>query len=163
MNTQELIDRFLDGETTVQEEQYLCRLFQSGLVPPELAPYAEFFRDMATVPVSDKPRSALRLVVRRWVAAAAVVAAFVVGGIWLQVRHTDQLLAQTYGGSYMIVDGQRTDNLRHIRREVNSLLAEADRIETCAQSQQVISDAEQEVLQSVSPDEREELERLLNE
>ena len=163
MNTQELIDRFLDGETTVQEEQYLCRLFQSGPVPPELAPYAEFFRDMATVPVSDKPRRALRLVVRRWVAAAAVVAAFVMGGIWLQVRNTDQLLAQTYGGSYMIVDGQRTDNLRNIRREVNSLLADADRIETCAQSQQVISDAEQEVLQSVSPDEREELERLLNE
>ena len=52
MNTQELIDRFLDGETTVEEEQELCRRFLAGPVDPELEPYAEFFRDMATLPVS---------------------------------------------------------------------------------------------------------------
>ena len=81
MNTQELIDRFLDGETTVEEEQELCRRFLAGPVDPELEPYAEFFRDMATLPVNEKPRRRLRLV-RRWMAAAAVVAAVVVAGVW---------------------------------------------------------------------------------
>lgn len=42
MNTQELIDRFLDGETTVEEEQELCRRFLACPVDPELEPYAEF-------------------------------------------------------------------------------------------------------------------------
>ena len=159
MNTQELIDRFLDGETTVEEEQELCRRFLAGPVGPELEPYAEFFRDMATLPVSEKPRRRLRLV-RRWMAAAAVVAAVVV---WGYVRVENQQLAKTYEGSYVIVDGKRTDNLVSIKDEVSQLLADADRIEAHARSQEVIGDAEQEVLQSVSPKQRKQIERLLNE
>ena len=162
MNTQELINRFLDGETTVEEEQLLCRLFQAGAVSPELEPYADFFRDMATLPVTEKPLRR-RLPLLRWAAAAAVVMAFVMGGSWLRVRLDNQLLAQTYGGSYMIVDGKRTDNLVKIKDEVGELLADAHRIEAHAQSQQVISDAEREVLQSVPASQRKEMERLLNE
>lgn len=162
MNTQELINRFLDGETTVEEEQTLCRRFQAGHVPPELAPYADFFLDMATLPVAESPLR-WHLVLRRWVAAAAIVAAFVVGGTRLQVRLDNQLLARTYGGSYMIVDGKRTDDLAGIKDKVSDLLADANRIEAHANSQQVISDAEQEVLQSVPASQRKEMERLLNE
>ena len=161
MNTQELIDRFLDGETTVEEEQELC-LFLAGPVGPELEPYAEFFRDMATLPVSEKPRRRLRLV-RRWMAAAAVVAAVVVAGVWGYVRVENQQLAKTYEGSYVIVDGKRTDNLVSIKDEVSQLLADADRIEAHARSQEVIGDAEQEVLQGLSPKQRKQIERLLNE
>lgn len=162
MNTQELINRFLDGETSVEEERALCRRFREGHVPPELAPYAKFFLDMATLPVTEKPIRR-HLKVRRWMVAAAVVAAFVAGGAWLQLRLDNQLLAQTYGGSYMIVDGKRTDNLVKIKDEVGALLADAKRIEAHAQSQQVISNAEQEVLQSVPASQRKEMERLLNE
>lgn len=162
MNTQELINRFLDGETTVEEERALCRRFQEGRVPPELAPYAEFFLDMATLPVTEKPLRR-HLALRHWMAAAAVTAAFVMGGAWLQLRLDNQLLAQTYGGSYMIVNGKRTDNLAKIKDEVGALLADANRIVAHAQSQQVISDAEQEVLQSVPASQRKEIERLLNE
>lgn len=162
MNMQEMIDRFLDGETTVEEEQALCRRFREGNVPPELASYAEFFLDMATLPVTETPlrRS---FVLHRWVAAAAVVTALVVGGAWLQMRLDCQLLARTYGGSYMVVEGKRIDNLAKIKDEVGALLAEADRIEAHAKSQQVIDDAEQDVLQSVPADKRKEIERLLNE
>lgn len=162
MNTQELINRFLDGETTVKEEQALCRRFQAGHVPPELAPYADFFLDMATLPVTETP---LRRSMRpwRWVAAAAVVVAFVMGGAWLQLRLGNHLLAETYGGSYMIVNGRRTDNLVKIKDEVGTLLADANRIEARAKGQQVINDAEREVLQSVPAHQRKEIERLLNE
>lgn len=162
MKMQETIARFLDGETTVEEEQALCRRFREGNVPPELAPYAEFFLDMATLPVTEKPirRS---FILHRWVAAAAVVAAFVVGGAWLQRRLDYQLLAQTYGGSYVIVEGKRIDNLAKIKDEVGALLADADCIETHAKSQQVINDVEQDVLQSVPANKRKEIERLLNE
>lgn len=162
MNTQELIDRFLDGETTVEEEQELCRRFLAGPVDPELEPHAEFFRDMATLPVSEKPRRRLRLV-RRWMAAAAVVAAVVVAGVWGYVRVENQQLAKTYEGSYVIVDGKRTDNLVSIKDEVSQLLADADRIEEHARSQEVIGDAEREVLQGLSPKQRKQIERLLNE
>ncbi len=162
MNTQELINRFLDGETTVEEEQALCRRFQTGHVPPELMPYAEFFRDMATLPVADEAVGR-RLPLRRWAAVAAVAVAFVMGGAWLQWRLEGQLLAQTYGGSYMIVDGKRIDNLVEIKDEVGALLADANRIEAHAKSQQVIIDTEREVLLSVPASQRKEMERLLNE
>lgn len=162
MNTQELINRFLDGETTVEEEQALCRRFQAGPVPPELAPYADFFLDMATLPVTETPLRR-RLPWIRWAAAAAVVVAFVMGGAWLQLRLDNQLLAETYGGSYMIVNGKRTDSLVKIKDEVGALLADANRIEAHAKGQQVISDAEQDVLQSVPASQRKEIERLLNE
>ena len=63
----------------------------------------------------------------------------------------------------MIVDGKRTDNLVSIKDEVSQLLADADRIEAHARSQEVIGDAEQEVLQGLSPKQRKQIERLLNE
>lgn len=96
-------------------------------------------------------------------AAAAVVAAVVVAGVWGYVRVENQQLAKTYEGSYVIVDGKRTDNLVSIKDEVSQLLADADRIEAHARSQEVIGDAEREVLQSVSPKQRKQIERLLNE
>lgn len=162
MNTHELINRFLDGETTVEEERLLCRRFQESSVPPELKPYAEFFRDMATLPVSDVPRHA-HLRAWRWVAAAAVVAAFVVGGAWLHVRQDSQLLAKTYAGSYMLVDGKRVTDEAKVKDAVGTLLADANRIEDHSRPQQVIDAAEQEVLDGVPAGQRKELERLLSE
>lgn len=162
MNTQELIRRFLDGETTVEEERELCRRFRQGPVPPDLQPYAEFFCDMAVLPVSDVPVRRLS-VVWRWAAAAAVTVVFVLGGAGLQMRLDNRMLTQNYEGSYMIVDGKRTDNLSQIRDEIGTLLADADRIEAHAGMQQVIGDAEREVLESVPAGQRKEMERLLNE
>lgn len=162
MNTHELIKKFLDGETTIEEERELCIRFRKGQVSPDLQPYAEFFSDMATLPVSNRP-SRLHVAVMRWVAAAAVVLAFIVSGVCLQVRLDNRLLAQNYDGSYMIVDGKRIDNLAQIKDEVGALLADANRLEAHACCQQVISDAERELMESVPQEQRKEIERLLNE
>ena len=71
-------------------------------------------------------------------------------------------MAQLYGGSYMIVDGKRYDNLREIKDDIQQTLAEARQIEREADGQAVIEEAEQEVLESISdPAERQKLKEIL--
>lgn len=71
-------------------------------------------------------------------------------------------MAQLYGGSYMIVDGKRYDNLREIKDDIRQTLADAQQIERQADGQAVIEEAEQEVLESISdPAERQKLKEIL--
>lgn len=47
---QNLIDRFLDAGTTLQEEQLLMEYFQQENIPEELMEYREMFLDYAEMP-----------------------------------------------------------------------------------------------------------------
>lgn len=84
------------------------------------------------------------------------------GGIWIYTLQEEQHLAQLYGGSYMIVDGKRYDNLREIKDDIRQTLADAQQIERQADGQAVIEEAEQEVLESIGdPAERQKLKEIL--
>lgn len=80
------IERFLDAETTLEEEQMLYDFFAQDNIPDDLLPYREMFRDMgclrqtAAAPAVDiKPKP------RRWryYGAAASVAALIVCGLFV--------------------------------------------------------------------------------
>lgn len=163
-----LVERFLDGETTLAEEKLLYDYFsQNENVDESLLPYAEYFRDLAVLPSpqkEEKPRKRPRWTIRwtQWAVGAAAAVLISLSGMWIYTLQEERHLAQLYGGSYMIVDGKRYDNLREIKDDIQQTLAEARQIERKADGQAVIEEAEQEVLESISdPAERQKLKEIL--
>ena len=86
-----LLDKFMDGQTTVEEEAMLAEFFRSGDVPAELEDYRLMFdyfdRDMEgdLVPVEQPRPSLIRLMGRRWkgIAAAACITVAIVATVML--------------------------------------------------------------------------------
>ena len=84
-----------------------------------------------------------------------------------QRQQLDRLEAR-YGGSYMIVDGQRIDNLRELQPHIESTLRMADEVEATARedarnAERIVREAEESVLESIDdPVERERMRLLLN-
>ena len=83
----DLVIRFLDGNTTLDEEKRLYDYFsRTKQVSEALLPYAEYFRDLAVLPPPQKAvRKRMKPIwTRRWVRMAvgtAAAALLVVGGM----------------------------------------------------------------------------------
>ena len=92
-------------------------------------------------------------------AVVAVLLTVVVGYRQLQYYQ----LARRYEGSYVVVAGQRNDDLREIRPQLEQTLAAASHVETAVVEQQaLIHQTEDEVLSAIDdPAERRRLEELL--
>ena len=92
-------------------------------------------------------------------AVVAVLLTVVVGYRQLQYYQ----LARRYEGSYVVVAGQRNDDLREIRPQLEQTLAAASHVETAVVEQQaLIHQAEDEVLSAIDDlAERRRLEELL--
>ncbi len=158
-----LMQRFFDGETTTEEEARLYRVFRRKRLPHSLErmrPVMEAFGSME----ARAPRRAMTAsIVRRVLAGAAAVLALAVGTAVYSDYREEQSLARLYGGSYIIENGRRTDDLRAIHDDIERTLADSRRIEKRA-GQNVIDRAEQDVLDNISdPDMRREVELMLNE
>lgn len=159
---QHLLSRFFDGQTTIKEEQVLFRFFsQARTLPHELQPYAEFFRDMgALAPAPRRSRSRVLWVRVALTAAASIALLFCV--MWGYHQHEDRMLARVYGGSYMIVNGQRIDDLSAIKDTIRKTLTEADRLVERVAEEDMMTRAQQQVLQSVPPSQREQIKDFLS-
>lgn len=150
-----LILRFLDGDTSLDEEKRLYAYFaRTEEVDDALRPYAEYFRDLATLQPAEAtpcPRITPQRP-HRWVRTVAAMAASVtllMGGVWGYRLHKEHVLAQRYGGSYMIVNGKRCDDLLKIEDHIKQTLRDGQQAEQLIDGQELIDRAEQEVLQSV--------------
>lgn len=175
----QLVDRFLQGDTTLEEEQQLYAFFAQASVPAELEAYAPFFRDLATMPqhsededltpkpaIVASPSSARKNPLaryRRWITAAAAVALLVMVGRWGYYQYEERQLAAIYDGSYVIVHGERNDNLRQIKGTISHVLAEAEQAEQNVQASSHVEQAEQEVLSNIDdPAQRQLIQEMLN-
>lgn len=166
---QKLIDRYFEGDTTVEEERRLYGFFGQDRIPAEFAEYTEMFRDLATVgnapapAVQKKPAYRLSTVWLRAAASAAAVVAIVFGVRLAGNISEENALAKLYEGSYMIVDGQRIDDLREIEDSIKATLHDASRLEHKMASLQTVEGAEKDILKNVSdPEMKKEIEQLLN-
>jgi hypothetical protein len=92
----------------------------------------------------------------------AAMIAIVVGSVWSYQTYQDIQLQNIYGGSYMIVDGKRIDNLREILPEIKSTLSLADAYKAPSPTD-LINQAEQDLLNHIQDaQERERIQALLN-
>ena len=180
-----LIERFFEGDTTLAEEQWLYDYFkQTQDLPEELEAYRDTFLDFDAIALTETPpveismaEPAVKLPMveqsvysappkyQKWwiqVASIAAMVAIVIGGVWTYQNYQDIQLENLYGGSYMIVDGQRIDNLREILPQIKSTLSLADAIETISPTL-FINQAEEDLLNNIQDaQERERIRALLN-
>lgn len=152
-----LVNKFFSGDTTLSEEQTLYNAFRSGNVPAGLEKYRELFLDLgaAAAPAAESAPRRSRISIA-WRAMAGVAAAAAVAAVVLLVGHgiRQQKLEATYSGSYMVVNGKRTDDLSKILPNIKKTLSDASKIETIAYENNMIEDAEQEAMKLAGNDEQ---------
>ena len=180
-----LIERFFEGDTSLEEEQWLYDYFkQTKDLPQELEAYREMFLDFDAITLGDassvemteaEPTNSLPKVEQtialnppkyrslwKQVVGIAAMIAIIVGSVWSYQTYQDIQLQNIYGGSYVIVDGKRIDNLREILPEIKSTLSLADAYEAPSPTD-LINQAEQDLLNHIQDaQERERIQALLN-
>lgn len=166
-----LIDRFFDGETSVEEEKSIYAFYSSHPeLPEELESYRDMFAGFSAISFdtdsfdANVPTKSIR---RRFLYVLSGLAAAILlcVGIFVAVdMHQDHVLAKNYEGSYMIVNGERIDDLSLIKPEIEKALTQAEHIERHVDEHSVIKSAEKSVLDNIGdPKEKERIQQLLNE
>ena len=93
----QLIERFLNAETTLEEEQTLYKYFQDDDVASDLAPYREAFQGFAAVSGTDKDTTKDHTPV--WVialrTATTIAAVFLIGLFFAVNSETSEVPQQT--------------------------------------------------------------------
>ena len=160
----QLIERFYRCETSPRDEQLLRAFLLEGPLPADLLDDARVILAMTEpdLPALGQAADADRRTIQRrrwmWIGRVAAVVAVVVLGVTAGLRYQTARLEARYGGSYIIENGRRTDNIRHIHSQIERTLALADA------DIDPIQQAEADVLQAVDdPELQRELETLLNE
>ena len=87
-NVEKLLDRYFEGETTLQEEAQLQGYFAQGDVPPHMAPYASMFQSFAVAREEHSTKQIELPIVKRsavwvWSIAASLVIALGIGSIFM--------------------------------------------------------------------------------
>lgn len=163
-----LMEKFFDGTTSIAEERSLYEYFASDDVSPEFVQYRGLFAGFRSMGVPDAAASAGRKApltrYMRAVIGAAAVAVAVFGFFLIRDISHEEHLSRLYGGSYVIVNGERIDDLSEIKGDIEKTLCAASAIERRADMNAVIRKAEANVLNNIRDDEeRERIYRLLNE
>lgn len=186
---QQLIDRFFDGDTSLGEEQRIYDFFRRHPqdLPEELEAYREMFLGFGAISLDDvmsvidedgaksvvgengvksvkgKPAKFRRIFLYAVSGMAATLLLCL--GIFAAVHiHEDRMLARTYGGSYVIVNGERIDDLERIKPDIEHALGKAEAIENNLEENSVVKEAEQNLLDNVGdPEEKARIQQLLNE
>lgn len=162
-NIETLVGKFFDGDTTQTEEQRLYSFFSSRRVPSELEKYRETLTAFGLISKREAPVRARRITLWRTVASVAAAAVIAFGVMTYINLHEERMLAAIYGGSYVIENGHRTDNLRQIKDDIKTALSDAKTIEHHANNSSTVDDAEQDVLNNIDdPDMRREVQQMLN-
>lgn len=167
-----LIEKFFNGETSLTEERQLYDYFNSGMVDADLKKYCQIFSDFSILPEPEQKKSEPdnRLPHRkihrnfiRWISGIAASVLLFAGGWTAWNAYQNKLLYDSYGGSYMIVNGKRIDNLQSIKPYIENTLTDSRQIEKIAANQPSASDIEQELIDNISdPKERARIKNLLN-
>ena len=160
---EELVERFFNGDTTTAEEARLYRLFRRKRLPDELERMRPMFAAFASMQCEEPRRVAMMRTLRRAaIGTAAALAIALCLTLYANFRE-DRALARLYGGSYVIENGRRIDDLSSIREDIEQTLDDARRIESRTHHD-FIDNAEQEVLDNITdPEMQKEVEQMLNE
>lgn len=121
-NAAEYITRFLNGETSREEELALYRFFASGHIPYHLRRYKQMFdwyaNGMKTAPeeaAGQQRRFRVKEIYVFWSGVAAVLLLF--AGAVFHLTHTFRISHENYRiyeGSYIEYNGRRIEDLRII-------------------------------------------------
>jgi len=159
---EQLVEKFFDGSTTEAEEQRLYAFFKRRDVPRELEKYRKTLAAFGAVSQRKAPRHARILTLRRAITGIAAAALLLFGAALYADFHEEQALTALYEGSYVIVNGQKIDDLSAIKADIQSALCDAKHIEARAEQASVAEQAERNVLQNITdPELKRQVEEML--
>lgn len=136
-----LVDKFLDGKTTNQEEQMLYDWFSANDVSEEWQPLKEMFAWYADgmpeeqIELSEELQPQKRGVslhrsrrVIRWISVGVSIAAMV-AVVLIATLRPRQSEFNIYEGSYIVEAGVRNDDIASIESEIEAMLKRAENYE----------------------------------
>ena len=126
-NASQWMERFLNGETTCEEEHALFRYFEQDELPAELVKYKKmmaWYGAGLRMPESDQKMKSPEISIwspRYMAVVAASIVAIVTLGVTFMVKdemdkgypENNEMYAD-YQGSYVVINGYRNDNLAQI-------------------------------------------------
>ena len=121
---QQLIERFLEGETTNAEEQVLYDYFNGDDVADSLKSYREMFRWYAAG-MPEREASLPKRTYAKWLAIAASILLLIGIGFGYRYYQEQQELYAIYEGSYIIRDGKKITDIKQILPELKATEQEA--------------------------------------
>ena len=135
-NIEEYIQRFMEGETTNDEEQAVYRFFHTEEVPEHLRLYTDMFIWYEEgMPEEKLPKPQARPLWKRiplelWSMGIAAMLVIGIGlGILLSFNESTSEEWACYEGSYVAVKGKRITDVEKIMPIILETLAEAEAIE----------------------------------
>lgn len=157
-----LLQRFFDGETTLAEERRLYRLFSGKKLPTEFEKYRPVMAAFGSMQAAEGRRARFMPVVWRAVCGVAAAIVLLFGVLTYLDYREDKALARLYGGSYVIDNGHRIDDLGRIKGDIEAALADAEHIESRIGRRSVVEQVELDVLGSIDDqDMRRQVEEML--
>ena len=184
-----LVDRFSQAETTLEEEERLYEFFQKDTLPEDLMQYKEMFMaysvlrydknslhkgeevdQSAVVSIendgnSDKSGKVKKRIFSLYKKIGIGIAASLLIGVlgFSAYRHYEvNRLEKLYGGSYMIINGVRIDDLTKIEPDIKEGINKAAAMEKLCDLKAKQDDIESRMINSISDKkEREYIQKLL--
>lgn len=154
-NVEQIINRFMNGETSNEEETALFKFFQNEVVPEHLRVYKPMFAYLAggmkdeDLPGKNKSSEVVSIETasksmrlsgywRRFIIplAAGVAACFIGVAVFTHYEQR-QNLYNSYSGSYVIDHGRRLSDIHVIMPTLKSIEAQADQAEAQHQAAQI--------------------------
>lgn len=114
----ELMDRFLDGSTSLAEEKKLYSYFRRANIAPDMEQHRDMMRWYASG-MAQKKALNFSAAWKGAVASAVIIAAGV-GAAFLKHASTGPAYYAQYEGSYVMINGEKVTNLKEIMPYLNS-------------------------------------------
>lgn len=114
----ELMDRFLDGSTSLAEEKKLYSYFRRTNIAPDMEQHRDMMRWYATG-MAQKKTLNFSAAWKGAVASAVIIAAGMGVGL-LKHASTDSAYYAQYEGSYVMINGEKVTNLKKIMPYLHS-------------------------------------------
>ena len=123
-----LLDKYMDGTSTLDEEAILCENFRGKDIPQEWEDYRQLFQEieeMRPQPQTIKSRMGRPY---KWIAIAASLLILVGIGFGVRQYQDQQEQYAIYEGSYIIRDGKKITDIKQILPELKATEQEVSEI-----------------------------------
>lgn len=163
-NVEQIINRFMEGETSNEEEAALYKFFQEEAIPEKLKMYKPMFayfagglkeedlpshKEVETSTAKVVPLHHAPTVYQRWrrfiIPLAAGVAACFIGAVGFVHYEQKQTLYSSYSGSYVIEHGRKLSDIRQIMPKLKQVEMHADEAALQHQSDQLTKNVLNEI------------------
>ena len=128
-----LLDKYMDGTSTIDEEAILSEYFRGKDIPQEWEDYRQLFQEIENM--RPQPEAIKRGMSSpyKWITIAASLLILVSVGFGVRQYQNQQEQYAIYEGSYIIRDGKKITDIKQIlpeleatEREVSEILKQQD-------------------------------------